>query len=197
MRYNNIDLNNPKISDLINAGLKEFSKYGEKASQNEILKSANISKGGFYHYFKNKNEFYDFLIIYTLNILEVEIKKHVDFTNNDILERLESITLYEITLLEKNRYILSFFSSVKRDKIEQLYCEYFPSESSVMGNYHKNIDDSLLRDGIEVSSLIKHINNTTYGLIMRKTIDNNNVDTEMIKVEIKETFKLLRLGFYK
>ena len=50
-------------NNIINSGLKEFSLYGyEKASLNNILSEAEISKGRFYQYVKGKKEFYDYLI---------------------------------------------------------------------------------------------------------------------------------------
>ena len=51
--FKNIDIE--KRDRIINSALEEFSKNRfEKASTNNIVKNANISKGLLFHYFANK-----------------------------------------------------------------------------------------------------------------------------------------------
>ncbi len=53
-KFLDINLTNEKINRIIQSAYKEFGELGEeKASLNTILKSAKISKGVFYHYFKS------------------------------------------------------------------------------------------------------------------------------------------------
>jgi len=57
LTYYNLDM--VKQNKIIQAGIKEFSKYGyNQASVNRIIKLAGISKGSFYQYFVNKYEYY-------------------------------------------------------------------------------------------------------------------------------------------
>jgi AcrR family transcriptional regulator len=60
LTYYNLDM--VKQDKIIKAGIKEFSKYGyNQASVNRIIKMASISKGSFYQYFVNKEEYYWFI----------------------------------------------------------------------------------------------------------------------------------------
>ena len=50
-------LETEKRERIINAALKEFAKNGyDKASTNDIVKEAEISKGSLFNYFNSKNE---------------------------------------------------------------------------------------------------------------------------------------------
>lgn len=56
-----------KRERIINAALNEFARNGYgKASTNEIIKEAGISKGSLFNYFNNKKELYLFLLGYEL-----------------------------------------------------------------------------------------------------------------------------------
>ena len=57
------NLNKSKKEKIINAGLTEFTNYSlYRGSVNRIVKKAEISKGSFYQYFYNKEEFYWYII---------------------------------------------------------------------------------------------------------------------------------------
>ena len=61
---------------IVNASIKEFIKSGfDKASTNEIVKQAHISKGSLFNYFNSKKELYCYLISYSNQILENIINK--------------------------------------------------------------------------------------------------------------------------
>lgn len=55
---------------IINAGLKVFGQNDyKKASTEEIAIEAGISKGLLFHYFKNKQEFYQYLFDYSTKVI--------------------------------------------------------------------------------------------------------------------------------
>ncbi|MBC8590021.1 TetR/AcrR family transcriptional regulator [Wansuia hejianensis] len=67
-----------KRDELIKAALLEFGDKGyDKASLNNILKEAGISKGTFYYHFKNKEDLYLYLI-------EILIAEKMDYFNKNI-----------------------------------------------------------------------------------------------------------------
>lgn len=66
-RFSHIDADNEKVHRIIDYGFKEFSENDfEKASTNNIVKQANISRGLLYYYFKDKRELYDYLVEYSV-----------------------------------------------------------------------------------------------------------------------------------
>lgn len=60
-KFNN--LKPEKQKQIINTAIKELVRNGfEKASTNEIVKRANISKGSLFNYFNSKKDLYLYLI---------------------------------------------------------------------------------------------------------------------------------------
>lgn len=56
-----LSLDKEKQDRIINAAMKEFAQKGyDKASTNEMVKEAGISKGLLFHYFQNKKQLYFF-----------------------------------------------------------------------------------------------------------------------------------------
>lgn len=64
--YEHIDINNTKVKSIVSAALKIFTMNDyEKASTNLIIKEASVSRGILYHYFKDKQELFDYLMYYS------------------------------------------------------------------------------------------------------------------------------------
>ena len=79
-----------KRDRIINSAIDEFAKYPyAKASTNNIVENAGISKGLLFHYFGNKKDLYDKLSRFVFNKLSDEIKANIDWEQTDILERIK------------------------------------------------------------------------------------------------------------
>jgi len=97
-RFKNIDPD--KRDRIINAALMEFADNGyEKASTNEIVKNAGISRGLLYHYFKDKEELYDVITKYAIETFVNKVNSSIDWSESDILERIKQITFVKIEVL--------------------------------------------------------------------------------------------------
>ena len=71
--------------------LREFAENGfEKASTNEIVKKANISKGSLFNYFNSKKELYLYLFNYSIEIIE-EFINQINLDERDIFKRITNI----------------------------------------------------------------------------------------------------------
>ena len=67
-----------KRDRIINAAIEEFARYPfEKASTNNIVKKAGISKGLLFHYFDSKQALYEKLIGFVINMLYQIGRAHV------------------------------------------------------------------------------------------------------------------------
>ena len=99
------NLNNDKKDRIFNAGVLEFS-YNEvhNASVNTIVRMANISKGSFYQYFENKEEFYWYIvmtIIYgKIGTYQEILKKY----KGDLFKTEEELFLLLLDLLDDSKY---------------------------------------------------------------------------------------------
>src|SRR5699024_6071436 len=96
----NIIFNNlkpEKQKTIVNASIKEFVKSGfDKASTNEIVKQAHISKGT--------------LISYSTQILE-DMYEEIDLSETDLFNRIENIGLQKLYVQQKYPEIFDFLKS--------------------------------------------------------------------------------------
>lgn len=81
---------------LIDVALEQFSSKGYvKASINDILEEAEVSKGTFYYHFKNKEELYFYLIGMLINKKREYLSKAIPmeaYASNDIFSLLKLLT---------------------------------------------------------------------------------------------------------
>lgn len=98
-------LDEHKREKLLTAARHEFSSLPyEKVSVFKIAQNAGISRSGFYYYFKDKQDIYDYLII--------ELKdEFLEISNTD---------LSNIELFDFFREIFDFIASIKGSKHEKL-----------------------------------------------------------------------------
>lgn len=90
-KFNN--LKPEKQKQIINAAIKEFVRNGfEKASTNEIVKRANISKGSLFNYFNSKKDLYLYLIEYSSKAI-VNLNEEIDLSETDLFKRIERVAL--------------------------------------------------------------------------------------------------------
>ncbi|MDC0558896.1 TetR/AcrR family transcriptional regulator [Candidatus Izimaplasma bacterium] len=117
------NLDEDKRKRIFNAGVLEFSYHQlNDASVNTIIKIANISKGSFYQYFTDKNEFYWYIVteILTENVGKYEnlLKRH----EGDLFKAEEQLFISILDIMDdqkyrtliRNVYTVSFFELRKR-----------------------------------------------------------------------------------
>jgi AcrR family transcriptional regulator len=107
--FQEIDINNEKVNRIIRAGFEEFAKYGEqKASLNKILKNAGLSKGVFYHYFKDKEALLDFLIEFSIEKSVDAFDKVWDWSDGDLIKRICALSKYKLSFVKAYPYLIEF-----------------------------------------------------------------------------------------
>ncbi len=110
--------------ELFNTALEEFIAHGyEQASLNTILETADMSKGQFYYYFKNKEELY-------LTLIDVLIEKKKAFLaaamkpddfNQDIFAIFKTQMKYGMAFAQEYPAISRFSESFLREKGSPIY----------------------------------------------------------------------------
>lgn len=160
----NMDLD--KRERIINAAIKEFSLYPyDRASTNNIVKNAGISKGLLFHYFGNKRELYERLIGFVLNKLFTKITTQIDWDERDIFERIKATVLIKMKVGQTYPNMFEFIVKVLLDThtsniedVKILYEKYGIDIQNLLGDiYTKNIDFSVFRDPQTVSKCINII----------------------------------------
>lgn len=208
-RFKNID--EGKKDRIINAALEEFAENGyEKASTNVIVRNAGISRGLLYHYFKDKEELYNVLTKYAIDLLMKKVDTAIDWQESDILERIKQITFVKIELSrvypELFNYVINFFTKDNNvqtmEEAYKLYESYGVNVQELFVKvYQKNVDYSKFKEpeNIKVSLDIIRWTIEKWGeetLVKSKgnfTID----DMEVFGKEVDKYVDALKKAFYR
>src|SRR5699024_4584025 len=153
------NLNSDKQKEIINAAIMEFAQSGfEKASTNEIVRKANISKGSLFNYFNSKIDLYLYLIDYSVHIIE-QIVEQIDLNETDIYKRIENIGLKKLRIQRKIPQVFECLVSTKqeesaevKDIIKQKVDPMYDESTNKM---YEQIDYDKFRAGIDIEKAIE------------------------------------------
>lgn len=105
-------LDREKRENIRYTALKIFAKKGyEDASTNKIVEEAGISKGTLFYYFKNKQGLYDYLVDYGLEIIQREYIEQMDYTTDDVIQRMENNSKIKYQYFQKYPAVNLFLST--------------------------------------------------------------------------------------
>jgi len=106
-------INKEKKDRIIEAAITEFShQMYDKASINQIIKEADISRGSFYQYFENKEDLYFFLINTIVKSTSYNfLKAFIATQPKDIFSVYKALLTYNLQLLSDEKY-QAFFKNM-------------------------------------------------------------------------------------
>ena len=105
-KFNNLTIEKQEV--IINAAIKEFVQSGfEKASTNEIVKEASISKGSLFNYFNNKKDLYVYLMEYSVRVIE-HMYSQIDFQETDVFKRIENVGFQKLRIQQRYPQVFDF-----------------------------------------------------------------------------------------
>jgi len=195
--FNNIDIE--KQERVLNCGYKEFAEQGpQRASLNTILKNAKVSKGFFYHYFKNKEAFLNYLIDQGVQIILDNMDYEKLMEERDFISRIQKSREYEMLISKSHPQIYDFFATyfkgLSKEEATSITEKYGDFDQKLVS---ENIDFTLFKDDIPADVGIK--------VIMRYSQQMSNqfiqiLDTlsfeEIAEIYVRE-FEDLRKVVYK
>ncbi|WP_160198442.1 TetR/AcrR family transcriptional regulator [Senegalia massiliensis] len=193
-----------KRDRIINSALEEFSKNNfEKASTNNIVKRAQISKGLLYHYFGTKQKLYEFLKEFSIKKTIENIESNINWDEKDFLLRLKQVGIIKLKMSDRYPYLFNFFSRIFEnasvEDMKKLSDKY--SLGLIDKIYTQNIDFSLFRDDIDKQKAFTIINWTfeKYGeqKILEIRNSNEKINYKIIEKEVDEYIEIFRKSFYK
>ncbi len=149
-----------KLDRIINSALEEFGRNSyEKASTNNIVRNAGISKGLLFHYFNNKRDLYAYLEKFVFQKMVDVIVEETDFDERDIFNRIKQIAVIKMGVLARYPGIASFSKAIYKDKsiadMKKIVDEMVPDLYHHI--YTKNIDKSRFKDDMDFDKTIKII----------------------------------------
>ncbi|MCL2047453.1 MAG: TetR/AcrR family transcriptional regulator [Defluviitaleaceae bacterium] len=168
-------LDDDKKTRIINASMQEFLAGYKKASTDNIVREAKISKGALFHYFGTKEQLYAFLIDYSMDIIKCEFLDLADdLIQSDILQSIWQLSLVKKELSVRFPAIFDFITSAYLDgalppspELEALG----KIRDSVFEGIYTRADFSLFREDIEPKIIIEIISYTMQGYVQSVTAE--------------------------
>lgn len=115
------DLSKEKQDRMINAALKVFAINGYKrASTDDMVKEAGISKGLLFHYFGSKIGLYSFLLDYSIKYITLETSSFVSTKEQDFFTIYQQLLNAQIQLMRTYPYIHSFLTGSVKEKSAEI-----------------------------------------------------------------------------
>lgn len=196
-------LESEKQERIINAALKEFAKNGyDKASTNEIVKEAEISKGSLFNYFNNKKELYLFLLDYVTEMIE-KIYSEVNWDERDFFERMKQLGFVKFKVYKKLPQAFSFLKALSHEDAAEVKAEIKKVGNDVisrgMERGYQNIDWTKFREDIDREKMINIINWTMLNFAEQYMDSVDSIEEVGMEVfsESDGYFDILKRCFYK
>lgn len=191
---------------LINAALKEFSiKSYDKASTNSIAKDAGLSKALMFHYVKNKETLFLYLVDYCIAKINKEYTEKMNESEKDIFKRLRQSYVLQIALRRVYPWIFEFNDLADQTKstvINEKLKKKTEQEMGCFENLFQAIDESKFCKGLSIErykELIfwSNVGFTEQLLLKIRDTKRENIDYDKVIEEIDNYFSDLRTLFYK
>lgn len=193
------DLKKEKQNRMINAALKIFAQNGyQKASTDDIVKEAGISKGLLFHYFGSKAGLYIFVYEYSARYMAMEMQRAVALREKDLFCLLTQVEDAKNVLLRNYPYMQKFLltnKDIQDEEIHSAISEYTDLIPKAMEEVLNRADYSRLVDGVDADFLVRSMNYITRGLM--ETALTEEMAPELAHKEAKEFYAMMREKFTK
>ena len=172
------ELKKDKQDRMINGAMKVFARNGYKrASTDDMVKEAGVSKGLWFHYFGNKLGLYAFVADYAVKYMNMELLAMSNRHPEDYFETTLAVELTKLSVRKSYPYIPLFLSSMEREKDEEAL--------TVIGEYKENF-----RDEVSMSVLARTLGLTLDGFL-REEYEEDNFSEENYKQEVEQYLKMM------
>lgn len=196
-----------KQQKIINAGMEQFAIKGyARSSTNEITKDAHISKGLLFHYFRNKKEFYLFLVDHAVKVATEEFYLNLDKSETDIFNIWRNTAILKFNLMRKFPNIINFIMSAYFEEAEDVATELANIKKDFdpmhLKKIFKNVDASKFKDDIDIPKAMQVISWTMEGLIEQERNKAKHLPIQSFNIEetlqrIDHYLDVLKDCFYK
>ena len=130
------DLKKEKQDRMINAALKLFAENGyRRASTDEMVKEAGISKGLLFHYFTSKAGLYEFICDYSVKFVIMEMSSTVGKEEKDYFRLRLQIEKAKMTAMKNFPYIQLFLLQMEKETSKEALEVMQPAAQALRSAY--------------------------------------------------------------
>lgn len=201
--YDNIDVKNEKVDKIIRAAFEVFALNDmEKASTNSVVKKAGISRGLLYHYFKDKQDLFDFLVYFSVKEMVTTMKENLDWEDRDYLNRIRQVITYKFAVMDRYPYMLEFFDKYSREITRVSVRDHVEEISPGMGDkiYTYNLDFSHVKPSVDIDKMKLVVRHTLSGIVLerwnRERIKGESLNRDEVMRLSDEYIQFFREQFY-
>lgn len=186
---------------IMNSAMEEFVKGGyDKASVNNIVESAGISKGSLFYYFKSKKKLYLYLFEYCENLIISNAKTHLSKDNKDFIKRMNETMTGNLNLLKDYPLVYRFVRSCKLenspDVVGDIQLIKENTNDEILSDVYRNVNESLFKEEIDVQKAMFTVKSTLFQL-MHDFLRSGTEDQVLIEDKLSEYITFFKLAFYK
>lgn len=166
------DLKKEKQDRFINAALKIFAENGyKKASTDEIVREAGISKGLLFHYFDSKQGLYEFVYQYSTKYTMMECSRTVPTAQTGFFELQAGMIAAQREIMRTYPYMNIFLTQAFREKeqeIVKLVVDDMDSYSAYLSEVYAKADVGAFAPGVNPSQVLKMCLFVADGILMEQ-----------------------------
>lgn len=189
------ELKKEKQDRMINAALVVFGKYGYyHASTDEIVKTANISKGLLFHYFQSKIGMYAFLYDYATRFVTLELTANVQKNENDFFNLYRQILAAMAAAMAQYPYIFIYLNKADEETSPEAVAEISERRSKyqrIMQALKDRADITVFSPSVDYVKLGQIIDYTVEGLL-EKHIKSENFRADLFLEEAEEYIDMIQ-----
>ena len=189
------DLKKEKQDKMINGAMQIFASKGYKlASTDDMVKTAGVSKGLWFHYFGNKVGLYTFVADYCVKYLNMELSVNLAGKPTDYFDILYVVEDTKAQISKMYPFAPLMIQSMLDEKDEEII-EVTKSKITpymeTVDNAFELFEEDRLKDGVSRRVLDMTVRYTLEGL-MRSAYSGGTFDSDKYLSEVKAYFDMMR-----
>lgn len=195
MNDNFFNLKKEKQDRMINAAMKVFALNGYRhASTDDMVKEAGISKGLWFHYFKNKLGLYSFVYDYSVRYMCLELKSMVNSKEQDMFVLCSQIEQAKMHALKNYPYMQKFLNSIEAENVGEALMAIEEKRQQMEETYEQiwaQVDVDRLPAKVDFDKMRKVLEYAVNGIMEERLVDGS-FQPEMLYKETMEYVNMLR-----
>ncbi len=194
------NLKREKQDRFINAALKIFSENGyQKASTDDMVREAGISKGLLFHYFGSKLGLYEFVYNYSTKLFMMEYGGIVSSDKVDFFEVQKQMELAKRNVMVSYPYMNIFLERAFREEsfdVLSVVAASMDQYSDELSRIYSMADISQFKEGVDPSAILKMCLFVSDG-VLNEQFRNGRIDPDAYYTEVVAYLDVLERNLYK